>query len=233
MTTATLSGSVYRLPGRAPDSARVPAPSPRTLLRPLATAVAFATACIAPPALFQVGFVPGLVRGGDRLVPSIDVAEDVLAVLACASFVLLLHGVARRVKGQWAGMPPVHRALYVAALLLANTFVLALEEGAFLASRGGIRLFEPRLVSSARGPSGSRAYLYEGGLFSCSYELYVSSGMSLTTHAVQGVRRNRCSIPPPQVRWDSEGSPRLFDAEGAPLSNEEGGGLQLFWGGGC
>jgi hypothetical protein len=223
----------YRSPGRAAVPARIALPAWRTLLAPLARGALVVVALFAPLIAFDAWIVPRLEATGQRLIPAVEISQDVFgACAALASLGVLVAVLARRVVPSWQGMRRLVKVLYVALLVLAQMIVVVGAETGLFVSRGGLRLFEPTFVRSSNAPDGRVAYLYAGGLLGCALVVYVAPPYGLTMSPAAHIERNSCSQPEARVRWSRDGKPELVGPDGAQLESETLRGF-LFGMGGC
>jgi hypothetical protein len=155
--------------------------------------------------------------------------EDLLALIGLGSLLAAGLRVLFRVRPLWAGMHVYQKLLYVVAVGAVQMGCLAGAEAILFRSRGGLRLFEPHLVVSSSASDHHGAYVYRDGFLTCRYELYVARPGSITMCLERVVPRRACDEPLPVVRWDDNGTPRLFEAGGASFEPQ---GLGML-GGGC
>jgi hypothetical protein len=225
---------VYRTPGRMPEEAPPPPFPWHELLSPLGWAVAFLATVLVPPALFAWA-APGLLHTSRevRLVPAVEIAQDILAIVGLGSFALLGVLMARRFSRARGGVSRGRRIGYVAALLAVQSLAVLAGEAILFSSRGGLRLFEPKLVGTSQARDGRTAYLYRDCFFGCTYDVYVGAPWSLTATRALSVSRRSSSEPLPRLDW-SHGTPRLLDSRGQPLERQSQTiGFPLFGAGGC
>lgn len=225
---------VYRTPGRAVDEERIPPPSLRTLLAPLARAASYVAiaagivsvfACLAPP-------IFGTSTSGDlRFIPAVDTIENIVALLLPASLVLLVALIARRVRPSWRGLRSRTRVLYVTALLALQSAIVVAGEAAIFFSRGGLHLFEPTHLSSRWLPDGRTAHLYTRPGFSCGYDVFVSAPLSFTAQHAFQISRASCLEPQPHIRSNPDGTLDLVDDGDQPLESQPSPSFSF--GGGC
>ena len=232
MAPATANG-VYRTPGRAGDPERIPLPSWRTLLAPLGRASAYVLLTVAPLLLFNAWIVPTFFvtakTGEQHFVPTFDFVQNGLALLMVASVVLLVVLIARRVRPSWRGLGLRSKVAYVLALVLAQSAVVVAAEYALFESRGGLHLFEPRLLQTFAAPDGRTGFLYREGL-GCGYHLYVADAYALTMTKALHVSRHSCDEPLPAIQWKADGSVGLVDPKGVPLESQPDTGFNIRWG---
>lgn len=224
LATATSNG-VYRTPGRAADAVRISLPSWRTLLGPLGQASALVIVMVAPVVVFNSWFVPSFVlkaKADVLFVPTFDFVQNGLVVLVLASLLLLLVAIVRQVRPSWAGLRLRGKLGYVATLLVVQSAVVLVAEYALFESRGGLHLFEPRLLETFSAPDGRTAFLYRAGL-GCGYDVHVAEAYSFTMKKALHVARRSCDEPLPAMEWSADGSPRLVDPSGVPLESQPGG----------
>lgn len=228
-----LPNGVYRTPGREPAAERIPRPSPRTLLAPLAQAGAFVLVAVAPLLLFNSWIVPTFFltakAPAQTFVPTFDFVQDGVALLLAASLVLLIALIVRRVRPSWRGLGIQRKVAYVTALVFAQSAVVMGAEYALFESRGGLNLFEPHLERTFSAPDGRTAFLYREGL-GCGYHVHVAEPHALTMKEALHVSRQLCNEPLPTVRWEADGSVLLLDPAGAPLVSQPETGWAFRWG---
>ena len=230
--SVTTPNGVYRTPGRAVDALPIPLPSWRTLLAPLAAAVAGVTSLVVPVVLFNCLLLPSYrLPGETSLIPLFDHLQNGAMLLVPASLLLLLFVLVRRVAPSWRGLRLRTKALYVAGLLVVQALVASGGLATMFFARGGLHLFEPTWESSTFGPKGESAHIYREG-FGCGYDVYVSEPFAVTMKHQLHVGRKSCDEPLPSVRWNPSGSIDLVDRAGKPLESESTTSL-FGWGGGC
>jgi hypothetical protein len=190
-------------------------------------------AVFVPLIAFHLWIVPRLESGGEKLIPYVGTAEEVVVLGAAALAIGVLVAVlVRRVRPSWRGMPVWLRSIYVAAVFALETAVFLGAAVGLCVSQGGLKLFEPTFVRAAAAPDGRVAYLYEGGLLSCSYDIYVAPRYGLSMALERRIERNVCDARP-RVRWARDGAPELVGRDGLQLQSEPIKGFPLFGLGGC
>jgi hypothetical protein len=220
--------AVYRTPGRTAELT-LPRPSLRVLLQPLRWTAGL-TLVVTALVVGSNGLAWLLLPNGTRFVPMIELEQDAIMVGLLASPVLLGVLIARRVAPLWTALRWIERVGCVTALLLVQLFFVAASEAAVIASRGGIRLFEPTYQSSFLAPDGRSAHVYAGGLLGCTHEIWVSAPLSPTMTKARTVEGSPCSARP-HVRWNGDRSVELIDDAGNPIHSHSSG--FLFFGRGC
>ena len=230
--TAPPFQGIYRTAARSTADPPPPRPRWRTLLSPLAGALRFLAIVLLPPILFNAIVAPLVLSFYEhgRFVPVLDFVQDGIAIGALGSFLALAVVFWRRVRPSWSGMRLRAKVPYVAALVVAQLLVVAVGEGVLFVTRGGPHLFEPRLTMTSVSPDLRTAYVYEGGLLGCTYELYVAPPMQPVMTNASTVLRSTCNEPKPHVKWDGD-TPRLVDAAGNVLESQTI--APLFRWGGC
>lgn len=226
---------MYRVQGREADPEVVPAPPARTLLSPIWRGL-FAVLLLALPiSIANLVLQPD---GGSssrevRLAPWVDTFEVVVGFVVLGTFLVVVAEVVRRVAPQWAGISTPAKVLYVVALMLVQSIFIVGGEAALFQSHGGLELFGPQLQSSEPGPNGKTAYVFGSGLFSCGHDLFVADGpLSPTMHRVQTLAGHcKKDEGTPNVQWQSDGTARLVDDQGAPLVDQPGKPFFFGWGG--
>jgi hypothetical protein len=226
-----LPASIYRLPGRRGVGPVIPAPALRTLAFPLVQSASAVAVLLLPLVAFNLWDRHRV--GADPWVPAVDIARNGLALAGLVSYLVLFVVLARRVVPTWSGMTPLRKVAYVASLLVLHSGVVVLGEGMVSWSGGGFRLFEPRLVAAARGPAGHQGFLYEEGLFGCTYTWYEAEPYALTMRSAGRVERKECSTPPPRLSWEGGSHLIVVGTNGAPLEAESVPVPFFGWGGGC
>ena len=226
------TNGVYRTPGREAPDAPIASPSRRALFSPLGRALACVLLLAIPPILFNLvlaGPVFGVPKDV-RFLPSLEVIQDVIAVLMLGSIAVLVHRIVRRVRPTWIGLRLHTKVLYVAGLLVVQSALVLGAELALFQSRGGLKLFEPTYRTSTTLPDSRTAHLYAGG-FGCNYDVYVAAPFSPTMKHTLHVSRESCGEPTPRMHAKEDGSVELIDRDGKPVENNAK--PWFFLGGGC
>lgn len=225
---------VYRIPGRAADSAEIPRPSTRRLLSPLGWGLAPLLALLAPLVAFNALFDPDASNGfrETRLVPALDTTQDIVTILMLATVLVTVGVLGRRVVPIWRGLGRWTRAAYVVAVLGLQTVAILGAETTVFFSRGGLHLFEPTLRGSTELADGRTAHVFASGLFGATYDVYVAERTALTMHKTLRVSRHELENVTPSVRANADGSLELVDAAGQRLESQSPSFVFPF-GGGC
>lgn len=228
---ATPNGA-YRTPGRAALAARIPFPSWRTLLAPLARAAGYVALVVVAIAAFNALGPALLETAGDvRMIPAVDQMQSALSLALLASPILLVVLIVRRVRPSWGGMRRWTKLVYVASLLVLQSGVVVAAEAAIFTDRGGLHLFGPSHLRSTLSPDLRTAHVYSPGGLRCGYDVFVSGPFSLTGKRVYEISRSTCLEPTPRVRWNPDGTVVLVDAAGQPLQSQPSPSFSF--GGGC
>jgi len=218
MTTSAGSDGIYRTPGRAPEPERVPAPSLRLLLSPLASAACVVSVIAVPVLLFDAIRVAVLESSADtRFVPAVALTLDLLALTLLASPVWLGLIIAGRVAPYWSSLRRWSKVSYVTALFALELLVLVTAQASIMARRTGMHLFEPTLQHTSLAPDGRRAHVYRGGLVQCRYDVYVAAPFALTMKRELSATEHGCLSPAPHVRWSADHSIQLLDHDGEAI----------------
>jgi hypothetical protein len=201
--------SVYRVSAREPSVPELPP------WRPLLSMFGWAAALVAATTtlilLFDaVGPTLFAIHDEVRFVPAIDASEQaaMIATIAWLAFVL-----ARRVgwvrRRRMIARAALLMVLHVGLLLAAATVIFW--------TRGGLKLFEPALLTTSIAPDGRVAYVYTPGGLECGYDVYVASPIAITMSRSFRLTRETCNEPVPRVAWRRGRSPALVDAQGVPI----------------
>jgi hypothetical protein len=122
----------------------------------------------------------------------------------------------RRRRATWNVLTPGEKLGYALGLFTVQ-FV------ATVAASTVMWLAQPDYGASLRGsstaPDGRTGYIYAGGFWACTYDVYAAKGF-LTTAPVYHLERRSCSTQP-TIRWNDDGSITLLDEKGDPMKREK------------